>query len=124
MTTSFLHFEQTDLELEHRERLTPFLARNPQELSGYTFATLVAWANTYHYAFNFLDGDKVLLFSYTLEPDPNRHLLQPIGALTPEVTARLLREARELPYALRIIAVGDRFMEENGALVSHFHAVE
>lgn len=126
MATSFLHFEQqSPVELAHQASLTPFLARHPQELSGYTFATLFAWSGTYSYAWSFAgDDESVFLVSYTLEPDPNRHLLQPIGRIRPDVAERLVREATELPYALRMINVSDRFLEENPELVSHFDVTE
>jgi hypothetical protein len=118
----FLSLEQSPVSLTDRDRLVPFLAKYPQELSGYTFPTLVAWAETYSYAWS-LAGD-ALITSYTLEPDPNRHLLQPVGRLTPELTDRLVREARGLPYPLKIINVTDRFLEENPGLVAHFDVAE
>ncbi len=120
--TNFLHLEQSPVVLPDHERLVPFLAKHPQDLSGYTFATLVAWAETYAYAWSF-SGD-ALLISYTLEPDPNRHLLQPVGALGAESTERLVREAAELPYPLKLINVTDRFLEENPGLVAHFDVAE
>ncbi len=120
--TTFLGFEFSDLKLEDCEFLSGFLKRYPQPLTGYTFSTLLAWKPFFHYHWT-LAGPETLLIFCVLDPDPHPHLMQPIGAMPPAVTDRILKAAAELAYPLKIIGVGKRFLEENpdisGSFTSH-----
>jgi hypothetical protein len=108
---SFLGFKFSPVKLEDRGALAEFLRNHPQRLTGYSFATLVAWHPTYHYAWTFAEQD-LLLISCVLEPDPHRHLLQPVGVMSAGTAQRLLAEAADLPYPLRVIGVSDSFLKE------------
>jgi hypothetical protein len=123
MATRFLGFEQSPVAIADRTKLEDFLARHPQELTGYSFATLVAWSKAFQYEWSFADAD-ALLVSCVVDPDPNRHLIQPVGKLSPALVERIVREARSLSYPLRVIGVGDRFLEENRELLAHFDVIE
>jgi len=108
---SFLGFKFSPIRFEDRGALAEFLKKHPQRLTGYSFATLVAWHPTYRYAWTFAEQD-LLLISCVLEPDPDRHLLQPIGVLSTGTAQKLLAETADLPYALRVIGVSDSFLKE------------
>jgi uncharacterized protein len=120
---SFPGFEFSPLKLEDRSFLTEFLRTNPQRLTGYTFASLAAWRPFYHYEWTFAEPG-VLLISCVLEPDPRRHLLQPVGSLAPEVAKRLETLASGLPYPLRIIGVSDAFLKEYPLFAQSFDISE
>jgi hypothetical protein len=122
MRDSFLGVDFSPVELAHRARLTEFLSRHPQTLSGYTFSPLLAWSEIFEYRWALTD--ETLFVSCVIDSDPNRHLLQPVGPLSPACTERFVRGAAALPYALRMIAVTDEFLAENKELVSHFDVVE
>jgi len=110
--TSFLGFEFSAIKLDDRRRLTDFLKRYPQPLTGYTFSTLAAWASYFHYGSAY-SGAETLLISCVLDPDPHLHLLQPIGPISPQVSQQILKSAAELPYPLKIIGVSEAFLKEN-----------
>jgi uncharacterized protein len=116
---SFLGFEFSALQLNDRSILTDFLKRNPQPLTGYTFSTLAAWASYFHYGWTFAEPE-TLLISCVLDPDPNLHLLQPAGSLSPQVAQQIFKAAAELPYSLKIIGVCDRFLKDYPDFVRSF----
>jgi hypothetical protein len=116
---SFKGFDFSSLKLEDRSSLTEFLNKNPQRLTGYTFATLAAWRPFFHYEWTFADSG-LLLISCLLGNDPHRHLLQPVGLLTPEAAKKLESWAASLTYPLRIIGVSDVFLKENPAFAQFF----
>jgi hypothetical protein len=120
---SFLGFEFSAIRLDDVKLLTGFLNRYPQPLTGYTFSTLAAWHPYFHYEWAF-PGPETLLISCILDPDPYRHLLQPIGSLSPVIAQKLIRAAADLPYPLRIIGVCDRFLSENSTFMRSFAAHE
>lgn len=107
------------VELEHRRELGGFLDRHPHPLSGYTFAALAFWRQTFEYRWAFCAG-RTLVISCVLEPEMNRHMLQPIGPVDGECIGQILRGARELPYRLQIVGVEKRFLEQNPDFVAHF----
>jgi hypothetical protein len=119
----FTGFEFSVLKLEDCSLLTDFLSRNPQRLTGYTFATLAAWSPFFRYEWTFADPG-LLLISCFLDHDSRRHLLQPVGFLGPEIAKKLEAWASALPYPLRIIGVSDLFLKENPALAGHFEVAE
>ena len=115
----FLGFEFSDLKLNDFGFLSDFLKRHPQPLTGYTFATLAAWQPYFHYRWVLAEPD-TLLISCTLDPDPNPHMLQPVGPLSPTLTKKLVRGAAGLEYPLKVIGVCNQFLEENPAFLQSF----
>ena len=116
---SFLGSEFVPIKLEDRATLGEFLRKHPQRLTGYTFATLAAWRPLFQYEWSFAEPD-LLLISCVLEPDPHRHLLQPVGQMSPRLTRILNDGTAELSYPLKMIGVSDRFLKDNPDLSSRF----
>jgi hypothetical protein len=123
MQSSFLGYEFKPIELNQRRLLSGFLARHPQPLSGFTFATLATWQSIFEYGWIFAEAE-TLLISCILEPDRHRHIMQPVGPLSSAVQNKLLQEAASLPYPLRIVGVGEAFLEENTEFVNRFSVFE
>ncbi len=119
----FLGFKFSPIGPDDCKVLSDFLRRYPQPLTGYTFATLAAWQPFFHYGWAFA-GPETLLISCVLDPDPNPHLLQPIGLMPPEITQAIVASAADLAYPLKIIGVCDRFLEENADFAGSFAAWE
>jgi len=115
----FLGFDFSPLKLEDRSALYEFLRHNPQRLTGYTFSTLAAWRPFYRYEWAFAEPG-LLLISCCLDPDPHRHLMQPIGKMGSSTALALEARAAELPYSLRIIGVTDHFLKENAEFSKPF----
>ncbi len=116
---SFLDVAFVPVDLNRHQTLGEFLKRYPQPLSGYTVAALNAWVSSYHYAWGLAESD-TLLISCTPDFGSQRHLMQPLGPVSPEVQQRLMEGAAELSYPLRIVNVSDRFVKGNPALLSAF----
>jgi hypothetical protein len=112
MTEPFLGLKFMPLKLEDRGALSDFLRKNPQRLTGYSFATLAAWRPFFHYEWSFAEPD-LLLISCVLEPDPHRQLMQPIGVMTSSAARLIEAAAAELPYPLKIIGASDRFLKND-----------
>jgi hypothetical protein len=123
MSSSFLGYEFSPIELHQRRHLSGFLDQHPQPLSGFTFATLAAWHSIFQYGWAFAD-DTTLLISCLLGPDRQRHLMQPVGQLAAPLQSKLLREAESLPYPLRIVGVSEDFIREHARFVEQFNAFE
>lgn len=121
--SSFLDFEFSPVKPEDCGTLTEFLGKHPQRLTGYTFATLAAWHPFFHYGWTFAEPD-LLLIACTLDPDPHRHLLQPVGLLSDGLAQRLNARAADLPYPLKIIGVSDKFLREHPFFSQSFSAWE
>ncbi len=109
---SFLGFGYSPLKPEDRELFTEFQNRYPQPLTGYTFASLAAWTQFFHYEWVFAEPE-TLLITYALDPDPHRYLIQPVGHFSPKTAQTLLGNAAELPYALKIACVSARFIKKH-----------
>lgn len=122
-TIPFDGVELRAIELSHRDILSPFLEANPHSLSGYTFATLHAWRKTFDYGWTCL-GEKTLLLTWARRCDPRRHLLQPIGPLSPGEGNRILEIARQLDYSLTMAGVEQSFLESFPWFVDHFEVHE
>ena len=120
---SFMGKEFSPIELSDRRELTAFLSKYPQPLTGYTFATLAAWEPFFHYEWAFVEPE-TLIISCILEPDPHRHLMQPIGLFSPRIAKSLLKGAADLPYQLRIIGVCDTFLSAHSEFCRSFNARE
>jgi hypothetical protein len=123
MQSSFLGYEFISIELNQHQLLSSFLARHPQPLSGYTFATLATWQSVFEYGWIHAEAE-TLLISCILEPDRRRHMMQPVGSLSTAVQGKLLQGAASLPYPLRIVGVSEGFLEENADFVNRFSVFE
>jgi len=119
----FLNFDFVPIELEHQRTLTEFLNKYPQPLSGYTMATLLAWSPSYRYEWVFADRD-TLLISCVPYPGTQRHLLQPVGAGSPDIFGKIIEGVVSLPYPLKLINVSARFLKEHPELTKNFSARE
>ncbi|MBN1569979.1 MAG: DUF2156 domain-containing protein [Acidobacteria bacterium] len=120
---SFLGFEFSALKLDDIRILPGFLGRYPQPLAGYTFSTLMSWHPYFQYGWVFTEPE-TLLISCVLDPDPHRHLLQPVGKFSPAMAQRLAEAAAGLHYPLKIIGVSDQFLRENPFILQSFTAKE
>lgn len=116
---SFLGLDFSDLKLEDQAFLSGFLARYPQPLTGYTFATLAAWKPYFHYRWA-LAEQETLLISCRLDPNPQIHLLQPIGIMPQSVRRKLIRAVAGLEYPLKMIGVSKSFLERNPSFLKLF----
>lgn len=119
----FLGFEFAPLRLDDFGSLSEFLGRRPQRLTGYTFSTLAAWQQLFHYRWAFASAD-LLLISCVLDGSDRRHLLQPVGSLSAEAGRTLLSSAERLPYPLKLVGVSDRFLKDNPSFAESFTVVE
>ncbi len=108
---SLLGLEFKKLELEDAPILRPFIQRNPQQLTGYTFSVLMAWRKVYHYSWAFLDSD-TLLIACVVDDTPRPNLLQPIGAFTRKNQEYLIEEIRKLSLPLRFFGLSKSFIDE------------
>jgi hypothetical protein len=115
----FPDVEFVPVGLNHQQTLGEFLKRYPQSLAGYTMATLVAWSPFYYYEWGYAEPD-TLLISCTPDFGTTRHLMQPIGPVSPGIRQRLIEGAAALPYPLRIVNVSNRFIKRNPALLDAF----
>jgi hypothetical protein len=120
---SFMGVDFSPIEMDDREKLTAFLAKHPQPLTGYTFATLAAWETFFHYEWAFVEPE-TLLISYVFGPDPHRHLMQPVGLFSAEVAQSLAGRAGDLPYPLKIICVCEDFLSDHVEFCRSFSASE
>lgn len=120
---SFLGFEFSTIRRDDRRLLTDFLNDHPQRLAGYTFAALAAWSSYYRYGWTFPEPG-TLLISCIIEPDTNRHLLQPVGPLSSELARTLSSRAADQPYPMKIVGVADTFVNTNPEFVKSFSFVE
>lgn len=116
---SFLGFEFSPLVLDDIGLLAGFLKRYPQPLTGYTFSTLAAWQPYFRYEWVFAEPETVLI-SCVLDPDPHRHMLQPIGLLSPELAQKLDSSAAGLNYPLRIVGVSGSFLKDHPSFTHSF----
>jgi uncharacterized protein len=123
MSTRFLGFDCTPVRLEDRRTLEELLHRHPQRLSGYTFASLAAWNETFRYGWHQPDPDGVIV-SCIVDPDRNRHLLQPVGAVSEKSQEQIVREGRALPYALRMVGVAEGFLKAHPGFAQQFEVAE
>jgi len=121
--SSFLGFDFSPLKPEDIGVLSGFLKRYPQQLTGYTFASLAAWNTFFHYKWIFAAPES-LLISCILDSDAHPRLLQPIGQLSAELIDTLIKRAADLNYPLKIIGVSEQFLKENPAFAESFYVVE
>jgi hypothetical protein len=119
----FLGHRFLPVSLGDKAVLRDYLLRYPQRVSGYSFATLVAWAQPYGVSWSRI-GVECLLLSRTLGEQGERHLLQPIGQPSSECCTDLLAEATKLPYRLKMIYVAREYIEHNPVFCARFAAEE
>jgi hypothetical protein len=117
----FLGHRFRPVRLEDQALLQVYLRRYPQRVSGYSFATLAAWAQPYGVMWARV-GPDCLLLSRTVEDE--RHLLQPIGQPSSPCCANLLTEAAKLPYRLKMVYVARDYIERNPEFCARFTAEE
>ncbi len=119
MDIDFLGLRFVPIAMEHRPRITDLLARYPQPLSDYTFASLLVWSVAFRYHHVVVEPDTLLVCSASADGgEPS--LLQPVGPFPEDLQETLLRRARELPEPLRIESVSAEFLERNAAFASRF----
>tara|TARA_R110000751_G_scaffold85615_2_gene170863 strand:- start:80713 stop:81654 length:942 start_codon:yes stop_codon:yes gene_type:complete len=117
----FLGHHFRPLTLADKDMLQDYLRRYPQHVSGYTFATLVAYAPIYGILWSRV-GPECLLLARRLGAD--LHLLQPIGKPTDGCCDLLLAAAVALPYRLQMVYVANEYIEKNPRFCAHFLAEE
>jgi uncharacterized protein len=120
---SFLELKFSPLRLDDRVILSEFLRKYPQKLTGYTFSALAAWRPFFQYEWVFAEPD-LLIISCVLDSKPHRHLMQPVGTMSPNISEIIKSGAERLPYPLKIIGAGDRFLQRNPDLISSFTVAE
>ena len=115
----YLGFDFINVCSKNQETVSSFLGMHPQQLCGYTHATLEAWKAFVSYDHG-LSEPETMLIAYRpfLEAPPI--LLQPIGALSPAFQNRIFHEAEALDPPLKIMGVTDRFIERHPEFVSRF----
>jgi len=117
----FLGHRFRPLTLADKDMLQDYLQRYPQHVSGYTFATLAAYAPIYGVAWSRV-GPECLLLARRL--DGQLHLLQPIGKPTDACCDGLLESAAALPYPLQMVYVAKAYVDANPRFCAHFIAEE
>lgn len=120
---SFLGLEFAPLRPDDFGSLSEFLSRRPQRLTGYTFSMLAAWQPLFRYNWTFASPD-LLLISCILDDSARRHLLQPVGSLSPETARTILTCAEALPYPLKLVGVSDRFLRDSSSFTQSFAVAE
>lgn len=116
-----LAFETFDLS--QAKELAAFLGAYPQPLSGYTVGMLAAWDSVFHYEWARV-APEGLVISCTVDPEPNRHLIQPVGKVSEEVLQQLADGASKLPYALKIYGCSQQFLDAHPAFAARFDVAE
>lgn len=119
----FLGLDFSPLTIEDQPDLDAFLARHPHALSGYTFATFVAWDHVFRYCWAFTPSG-ALLVAFRFAPDGPLHLMQPVGPLDPATAAAIVAAGRGLDKPLAIVGVDRAFLDAQPGFVSEFVVTE
>jgi len=119
MQKNLFNLTFTPIELSHKNQIEPLLTKEVPLLSGYTFASLMAWRVIFHYEWTLLH-DKTLIISANVPNQNNRHLLQPVGFFTEECQKMMVTEMAKLDYQIIIHNVNGQFLERYPAFISHF----
>jgi hypothetical protein len=116
---SYLGFDFFPVCQENQETVSSFMRKHPQQLCGYTHATLEAWKAFVSYDRG-LSAPETMFIAYRpiLEAPPI--LLQPVGAFSSDFQNRIFREAETLDYPLKIMGVSGRFLERHPEFVARF----
>jgi uncharacterized protein len=112
LSETFLGQKFIPLSLENKDILRDYLERYPQKNTGYSFASLVAWAGPYQLEWT-KPGSDCLIIRRPYGDDHKFQLLQPIGKLNEDCYQRLVNESRQLDYPLKILSVSKDFLAEN-----------
>lgn len=123
MGVDFLGHYFRPVRLEDRAVMQDYLRRYPQRVSGYSFASLAAWAERYAVMWSRV-AEECLLLSRTLGDDGERHLLQSIGQPSAACCRGLLADAAALPYRLKMVYVAKSYIEQNSEFCARFSANE
>jgi uncharacterized protein len=123
MESSFLGWKFHALTLKQQDWLTDFLTRHPQPLSGFTFASFASWLPIFRYEWTKMDSGAMLI-SCLVGPEQRRHVIQPIGSLSPAERSQLADAARGLPYPLKIVGVCEEFLQAEPGWHDQFTVVE
>ncbi|MCL2877743.1 MAG: phosphatidylglycerol lysyltransferase domain-containing protein [Acidobacteria bacterium] len=116
---SYLGFDFFSVCQKNQETVSSFLSEHPQQLCGYTHATLEAWKAFVSYDQG-LSAPETMLIAYrpVLEAPPI--LLQPVGVFSSDFQNRIFSEAEILDYPLKIFGVNSRFLERHPEFVARF----
>lgn len=117
----FLGLRFTPVRPEDKGVLQDYLRRFPQKVSGYTFATLAAWAEPHGIHWSRV-SDGCLILCRQTGPQRHFHLQQPIGVMKPECWQSMLFEAQKLQYPLHVMYVAQAFLDDHQDFCSHFIA--
>lgn len=123
MTSRFLGLDFRPLRLEDKAVLEAHLRRFPQRISGYTFASLAAWAGPYGFEWAWSSDDCVLVRRPFGEAG-EFHLLQPLGVVDLGRCAALLGEAERLAYPLKLLSISKEFLTSHADLCARFSSEE
>lgn len=118
-TINFLDRPFRPITLEYQQLLETHLKQYPQPLTGYTFASLFAWADVYQFYWHFLEPE-TLLISTQEKNNAARHLLQPVGAFSTESQKWLLTACTSQPYPLQLLGVSQTFIDQSLDFCSSF----
>lgn len=118
-----LDLDFRSIELEHRAELSAFLETRPHSLSGFTFAPLYVYRESFLYGWTFA-GPETLLISCILDPDRGRHLLQPVGSVDPGLGERIVAAARAASHAFSIVGVERAFLDQNPDFARRWEVIE
>lgn len=119
----FLGLEFKPLTIDDQPELEPLLARWPHALSGYTFATFVAWDHVFRYCWATTPCG-TLIVAFRFAKDGPLHLMQPIGPLAREAAEGIVKAGRELDRSLAIVGVDRAFLDAHPEFVSQFELLE
>jgi len=120
---SYIGFDFFPVCQENQETVSSFLLKHPQQLCGYTHATLEAWKAFISYDHG-SSTPETMLIAYRPIPEAPPILLQPVGAFTPDFQSRIIHMAETLDYPLKILGVSDLFIELYPEFVARFSVRE
>lgn len=119
----YLGLRLRPFELGQASELDSFLRRYPQRLSGYTVGMLAAWDPVFHYQWCRPEPE-ALIVACTVDPEPDRHLIQPVGVPSAALLARIAEAAQRLPYALKVYGASQAFLDAHPAFAARFEVRE
>ena len=116
---SYIGFNFFPVCAENQEVISSFLLKHPQQLCGYTHATLEAWKAFVSYDRS-RSTPETMLVAYKPITEAPPIILQPVGAFTPDFQSRIIYGAEALDYPLKILGVSDGFLELYPEFVARF----
>ncbi len=119
MQKNLFNLTFSPIELSHKNQIESFLIEEEPLLSGYTFASLMAWKIIFHYEWA-LFHDKTLIISAIVPNQNSRHILQPIGSFTEECQKMMVGAMSKLDYQIIIHNVNSQFLERYPEFTSYF----